>query len=371
MNHSLATPSLADSFRGWFVRTWAEPDGRSNFVGIGGTILFALLLWLLGPHVLEMEHIPNVARPHASAQEFSIEIAPDEFVQPAEKQPEPFKFVETNPDAPENIPDRTTNFGAQNQQVAQQTPTPDSRSDRPATEGKPDIESAQIVSGRLTDPIEEMEAVPETAPQPEAAVSAPKAEQNPLPGFEKVEGEDQTAFGSNVARIPEQTRPVQERVEGEKIAPLIEGLSGLQPAIDPTRPRPRPSLVKPPQVRPAILADNKFGTENIGNIAVDAKWSNYGSYLQRMIDSVQIQWERLLIDSKVYPPSGSSVTVKFVMNDEGRIARIVNVESNSSESARRACVSAVTDRAPYGAWTDDMKALLGNEQEMTFTFYYQ
>ena len=36
-----------------------------------------------------------------------------------------------------------------------------------------------------------------------------------------------------------------------------------------------------------------------------------------------------------------------------------------------ACVSAITDRAPYGPWTDDMKAMLGSQQEMTFTFYYQ
>jgi len=37
----------------------------------------------------------------------------------------------------------------------------------------------------------------------------------------------------------------------------------------------------------------------------------------------------------------------------------------------RACVSAITTRAPYGDWTDDMIAVLGSEQEMTFSFYYQ
>jgi hypothetical protein len=40
-------------------------------------------------------------------------------------------------------------------------------------------------------------------------------------------------------------------------------------------------------------------------------------------------------------------------------------------AAERACMSAITDRAPYGEWTDDMKAVLGEQQEMTFTFYYQ
>ena len=59
------------------------------------------------------------------------------------------------------------------------------------------------------------------------------------------------------------------------------------------------------------------------------------------------------------------------MGDEGQITNIVNVDSTASETGSRACVSAITDRAPYGPWTDDMKAVLGSQQEMTFTFYYQ
>jgi hypothetical protein len=84
-----------------------------------------------------------------------------------------------------------------------------------------------------------------------------------------------------------------------------------------------------------------------------------------------VQWENILISGKIYPPSGSTVTVTFVLDSEGRIARIVNVENKSSDQASHACVSAITDRAPYGPWTDDMIAMLGKEQEMTFTFYYQ
>jgi len=34
-------------------------------------------------------------------------------------------------------------------------------------------------------------------------------------------------------------------------------------------------------------------------------------------------------------------------------------------------VSAITERAPYGEWSEDMIALLGKEQELTFTFHYQ
>jgi hypothetical protein len=35
------------------------------------------------------------------------------------------------------------------------------------------------------------------------------------------------------------------------------------------------------------------------------------------------------------------------------------------------CVAAITEPSPYGKWTDDMIAMLGKEQTMTFVFYYQ
>src|SRR5206468_11953785 len=99
-------------------------------------------------------------------------------------------------------------------------------------------------------------------------------------------------------------------------------------------------------------------------------WSNYGGYLQRLIESVQIQWERIIIEQKASPSVGSRVEVTFILDSEGKITDIVNVESTANETGKRACVSAITDRAPYGPWTDDMRAVLGDRQKMTFTFYY-
>jgi hypothetical protein len=125
------------------------------------------------------------------------------------------------------------------------------------------------------------------------------------------------------------------------------------------------------QVRPAILSENQPGSANLGPTAVDPRWSSYGAYLQRIIDKVQDQWERIIIDQRAAPAPGRQVAVKFIMDAEGRIAKIVNVESTANEAEVRACVSAITDRAPYGPWTNEMRAALGEQQEMTFTFYYQ
>ena len=374
MSQSIATPSAASALRGWFVRMWNDPESRSTFIGLSGVLLIHLILWLIGPHILRLEPVHSV-RPHSASKEFNIEINPEEFVKQPEKPVDPFRFVETNPEAPENTPDKTVNFAAQNQQVAQEKPTPDGKSDRPAMEGRTDIESNQIVSGRLIKPIEHVEAAPPPTPVEvpvaEKAVTASKAEQNPLSGAEKFEGDTQDGVGSNIAKRLENAKAIPEKIEGTRDAPLIEGATSMQPAIDPRRPRPRQTIVAQQQVRPAILAQNKFGTENIGNVAVDARWSNYGAYLQKMINIVQIQWERIIIQQSANPSVGSTVTVKFVMNDEGKITNILHVDTTANEVASRACLSAITDRAPYGDWTDDMKAVLGNRQEMTFTFYYQ
>ena len=186
-----------------------------------------------------------------------------------------------------------------------------------------------------------------------------------------VETADADSYGSNIAKFAEGAEPVPEKIDGVKKAPLIQGATSLQPLIDPKHPRPRPQIVRQQQVRPAIFEENKFGTKNIGAIGVDAKWSNYGQYLQKMIESVQIQWERILTESRVYPVSGTSVKVVFRMDKKGNIPVIVSVDGTAGDQGMKACTSAITARAPYGDWTDDMIAVLGESQEMTFTFYYQ
>jgi hypothetical protein len=373
MSQTIVEPPLSLTARRFFARMWNDPDSRSILIGLLGVVLVHLLLYLVGPHLLRADPSLAVRRPPAAPRQFSIDLAPDAFVQkvpPPQKLPP--KFVETNPNAPDNVPDKTNNFAAQNQQVAQEKPTPQGKSDHPAIEGQKDIHSTQIVTGQLTKPVDQTPIPPAPVVPPKATkITTTRPEENPLSGFEKKIGDDASGYGTNVAKLADDTKNIPQKVDGMKDAPLIEGATAMQPMIDPHRPRPRPQIVKQQQVRPAIFEDNKFGTSNIGNIAVDAKWSNYGVYLQKMIETVQTQWDRLLEDSHIYPPSGSIVTVKFVMNSEGKIAAVLNVDNRATEAAARACVNAITDRSPYGPWTEDMKAMLGEQQEMTFSFYYQ
>lgn len=359
--------------RSGLPRLSANPETRSVQIGVLGTVLLHVLLFLAVPYFLSFQPVKKFT-PQPADRQFDIELAPDEFEMPTPpppKPPAPFKFVETNPDAPDNVPDKTDNFGAQNQQVAQEKPSPETGSDRPAMEGRKDFESTQIVSGQLspqTPPAPSAPMMPETPPDQNTTPA--RQEQNPLMGFEKSEGDDSESYGTNVAKLPDHTTNAQERVEGVKDTPLIEGATSMTPRIDPKRPRPAPKLEK--RARPAIFAENKIGTQNIGPVAVDAKWSNYGQYLQQLIETVQIQWDRILIQSRVYPPSGTMVVVKFILNKKGEVERIIEVGPDlAPEQAKQSCVSAITARSPYGDWTDDMIKVLGESQEMTFSFYYQ
>jgi hypothetical protein len=333
---------------------------------------FVLILWLATRH-LGSESAAIAFKP-ARKPAFDIQLTPDQFIMPRKPAPVPPKFVEANPDAPENIPDKTNNIAARNQQAAQEKPNPNAHGDRAATEGKKDFESNQIVSGRLTPPTEA--PPPEPPPTQDVAKAIQKAAevrkaQNPLPGFEKREGLSPDGFGMNEAKPSENPTPVPEKIEGMKDAPTTVGdLTPAQASIDPRKPQPRVQLAQQ-HVRPAIFAENKVGTQNIGLAGVDARWSNYGAYLQRLVDSVQIQWERLLDESRIYPPTGTMVTVKFrIEATEGKVTEVINVESTGGQQAAGQCTSAITARSPYGKWTDDMVAVLGETQELEFRFYY-
>ena len=111
---------------------------------------FILLLWF-GTRHLGSESNAAPFKP-AHRPNLDVQLVPDEFIMPRKPEKALPKFVETNPDAPENMPDKTDNIAAQNQQAAQEKPNPNAHGDRAATEGKKDFESNQIVSGRLTPP---------------------------------------------------------------------------------------------------------------------------------------------------------------------------------------------------------------------------
>jgi hypothetical protein len=353
----------------WF---WAKPETRSVKIGILATIIVHLLFLLTAPRLFRSEPMARMA-PRTGSKLIKIHLVPPPPpVRPRiPVRPPPQQFVEANPNAPENIPDHTNNFSDRNQQAAQEHPVPKSQSDRPTLEGRKDINSNQIVNGRLSKPEPPTPPSPAVAkPQPKTK-AVPKREQTPLSGFEKSQGDNPTAFGMNIAKENGDNRPVANQVSGEKDATQDTSPDTTTPKIDPRHPRPRQSLDV--YARPAIFRENQFGTSNLGITGMDARWSNYGVYLKRLVETVQVEWDGILDQSGVRPPPGCMVDVTFKLNSKGEVTEIVNVKPSAGtpDSGKDACVTSIAHPAPYGPWTDDMIAMLGTEQTLTFTFFYE
>lgn len=371
MSQTIVPPHPLVTLRRQLAQAWESPDSRSVVIGVLGVIVVHLLLILLAPHLMKPDPAESVIRPQSSKRQFNIEIAPNTFPpKPLPKPPAPSKFVETNPNAPDNVPDKTDNFSDRNQQIAQEKPTPNGESDRPAIKGQKEIKSTQIVDGRLSKQPNENQPEPQNLAKPtESQLTAPREEQSPLVGIEKQIGDNAAGYGSNIAKFPENQKPIDERIEGQKV-PLIQGITSSEPRIDPRRPQPRPQLTRTVQTRPGILEQNDYGTKNIGAIGVSAKFSQYGLYLQKMFDTIEIQWNQIL-DINKFTIHGKQVKVVFRLNKEGKISEIVSVEGNAGDFGENACTTAITSRAPYGEWTPDMIAALSTTEEISITFYYQ
>lgn len=352
-------------------RLSANPEVRSVQIAVLATILVHLLLLWYAPRMEALIGKEDLGRtPTDADRSFEIQLAPD-LVPPPKP---PLKFVEANPNAPDNAPDKTDNFAAQNQQVAQEKPTTDHKSDAPALKGDKDPDVTAIVNGQMAEPAP---AAPPVAQKPAEKPETPEEEaarkaQIPLSGVEKVEGANADGIGSNVAKFSPGAKAVPELVEGSPDAKADQGKShGLYYTVDPKNPQPRRSLpANVVKARPTPLRNNEFGTENIGAVAYDAKWSSYGEYLKKFIDTVQVQWERILYQSDFYPTAGTKVTVTFRMDSTGDITGFSKVEGSGGRAATETCTSAIVARKPYGPWSDDMIAVLGKSQEFTFTFIF-
>ena len=200
----------------------------------------------------------------------------------------------------------------------------------------------------------------------------PRVATSPPPGDEEITGDNEDGIGSNIVKLPAQdTVRGDEQIEGDKNATRTEGPQAFSYyQVDAKNPQPRRYLPPTRRARSAPIFNNEFGTKNIGMTAYDAKWSGYGEYMQKLVETVQVQWERILSQGRVYPDVGSFVKVVFRLNSDGEIIEIVSVSGSGNKFSQDTCVSAIVARAPYDKWTRDMVRTLGDVQELTFTFYF-
>jgi hypothetical protein len=347
-----------------------EPsEERAILIGIVCTVLFHVLLLVLAPRLaLEKfvgSHSNLTAVMKAKQKTFEIELVPPP---PA---PEPFKFIETNPDAPSNTPDKTKFFSNRNQQSAQAEAAKEKdEENKPSVKGQDEIKNdSAIVSGTHTQPQDGAAVTPNNQKddQKEQQAQQARAEQVPLSGDEKLEGKDDEGIAANKFHNPALSTNANELVEGAKDGKSNDGAQVATNQTGHQQPRARPRLS---QARQNILTTRAPGTTNIGVMAVDALRNDYGDYLQELIEVVQAEWYSILDRSSIYPKAGTHVFVMFRLNARGEVT-IQSVEDTAGKAGSYACTSAITNRQPYRKWTPQMEAVLGEETTIGFNFYYQ
>lgn len=335
---------------------------RSITAGIIGTVLFHLLFIFSLPRSYLIVDPGEVKE---SFRQFDIEI----ITEPEEEEPQ---YAETNPYAPENEPDETNNFSARNQQAANEELPEELSPDRtPATEGD-DIPSSKIISGDLNPPIpvlapQEMQQQPSDASVPTTTPSNPERI-DPLPGFE--DDVIVTDEGTGMAEA--------EEVETPKIAEdPVDGIDADTDDTDPfalpsTReaqrptPQPRPRL---PRTPPGPVRSQESGVSQTGMVAYDAKFSQFGEYMERMVEVVTQRWHALAA-ARSYREIRSFVRLEFKLRADGSIGELYTSDTTSKALGILLCRSAIEQGAPYGPWNQEMVEVLGDEQTMTFTFHY-
>jgi hypothetical protein len=353
-----------------------ESADYSIAIGLGCTVLFHLLLvWLSPQFAFEKfagSHSGISVTSANKGKTFDFELA-----QPAmqTKEKDPFRFVETNTAAPENIPDSTTNFSNRNQQSAQEVAaTEKDPENRPTVKGQDEIKNDMaIVSGDMAPPQLPNVTTPEKTQEDaqERAEQKARAEQVPLSGFDKTEGLSEDGIATNIAKSKNPTNNAEQALEG---APNAKDPTGGLVDVTQTQralPKERPRLSSVSLNRTTILSNRPSGVTNIGILGMDARWSEYGEYLNELIEIVQMSWYNILRESRVSSPRGSHVIVTFKINPKGE-TEIVKVEDfGSGKQGVFSCQNAITYPQPYRKWTDQMIAVLGDSQELTFSFYHQ
>ena len=240
--------------------------------------------------------------------------------------PPKLRFIETNPVANQAVPKATPFTSSRNQTAAQPVPEKmPTNSPLPKSEGTSD--QLRIAQGKPRS-IDQSQAQPIS--QPSVSMAAPvKAAPPPGPGKSA-------------------TQPTPTPV-----------------AANPDRPR-----ASVPSGTYGLLLRRPVGVSRVGSIAVDARFSNYGDYTQRMMEAIQSSWWSIIDRSRFEGVSRGHVTVSFRLHRDGTVTDAQVLDTEVTRVMTLACKDAVMAPAPFDIWRADMVAMYGEGDTVTINFHY-
>ena len=296
-------------------------------------------LTLLARTVVPVE--PVKVLPKETLEEIPEELLPEEF----RRKPH---FVPVNPESPSATPKTEDHFSAADQRAAQENPDPDSRDRIPTHLGE--IEDSRAVS-EVSIPREFLPPeLRNPALQPNPPSSSVQSREDVSDEKQGVDIPVKTAGTLSVGKTP-----AEEGDQGESVIP---------------DPAPRPKIFPLPGLKSITMRSNTAVNE-IGTCALDAKYSEFGDYTQRMLEAIQAAWWSAVKRTAIVQPP-AVVVIEFTLYADGTVADVHVVFSDASAPATYACLDAVESRAPFDRWRADMVAFIGKNSETSrISFYYR
>ncbi|HQU08413.1 MAG: hypothetical protein B7X06_00245, partial [Verrucomicrobia bacterium 21-51-4] len=291
------------------------------------------------------------------------------------KLPPQEDFVETNANVKkeEKDPD-TPSFSSQAQLAAQEKPVEGAKGDRAHSEGEK--EAHKVVQGSVQRMNQQAQPEPPEKQQQEAQQPTP-----PTPPTEEQEpekqAEQQPDQAKKLAVTPDGTAPVQKEPTPEKTStqeqqPEPPQQKPVQAAAQPSRPRPRPrpqlSAAPSAVMGPLKAYDGNAG--RAGLAAVDARFSQYGEYLQRMLEAISSQWTMLAEQAGPSQLHTGFVDLAFDIDYKGQVVGVQVKGTSLGAVEVMICQDAIQSRAPFGLWSEDMVKTLGERQTIRIKFNY-
>ena len=274
------------------------------------------------------------------------------------------KFVEANPNIPENPPDKVKRFSFRDQQAAQPViSSPTALQSAPMIPGKE--QSQKIIQGGrnvnqevITLPVQAIKK--KSAQKPSGEVKELMSSKINIKNKSATEG----SFSQKNSNdgINNQSSTIISSLRGS------EGLKHKEKVRPKSRPKLSPELTHGPLMKSVMSAPR------VGTIAIECRMHSYGVYVQEMLQSVEEQWNQLARGSIQYLQRDllpEKITIRFKLLSNGQITNLTRIDSEGQSLPAELCRQAIASRVPFGQWNQEMINDFGNSDTVTISFLYK
>ncbi|NDV62475.1 hypothetical protein G0Q06_08440 [Puniceicoccales bacterium CK1056] len=352
-----------------------EPS-RGNRDSLFAAVLLAFFLHLLLFWATPSSLFEKPAQSELVPQSMEI------MLEPLPEEPElEERYVRAAPNITEAKPEETMNISDRDQRAAQEEQVPLDPENTPYVEGDEE-ESNRLVQGN---PFQE--PTPQTPPAAsQSAGASPMVQQEAAP--EKLPAE---TVQDLLEEIPEEEEGLASIEKPDEAVDEPEDPTEMRDPVAVTSPQDRQGeaqLTTPPQAqqeqaptprpRPRVerdtsfgpIKDNRQGAIQVGRLAFDAQYSEFGEYWRRVAEIIEARWRNLVYNTKSIPFGGYKVVVEFSITRDGSVQDVNVSHSTAGKLAETISVDSIVGEAPFFDWTPEMIVKMGEKAGCAIHFYY-